>query len=181
MRRVLLVCGKRLSGKDWFIGQLVRLLGAVHFSPTTEFKRDVCREHGLDYGRMVDDRAYKERYRHLLVSEFRKSNERAPREYDERVVQLILADNGPRLVLVDVRLRAQVEFYRRALLDHVACRLVRVFASESVRVRRGFEFTAGVDDEQTETDLDDAWYDGQFKNDDARPVQAVNMVQVLFE
>jgi len=180
MRRVILVCGKRLSGKDWFIGQLVRLLGAVHFSPTTEFKRDVCRKYSLDYGRLQSERAYKEQHRHLLVSEFRASNERAPREYDERVVQLICAESGPRLILVDVRLRAQVEFYMRELLNRAECVLVRVRASDEVRARRGFAYTAGVDDEAAETDLDGARYDGTFENENARPAQTVVFIERLF-
>ena len=156
------------------------MLGAVHFSPTTEFKRDVCRKHGLDYDRLQSERAYKEQHRHLLVSEFRASNERAPREYDERVVQLIRAESGPRLILVDVRLRAQVEFYRRELLNRAECVLVRVHASSETRVRRGFVYTAGVDDEAAETDLDGARYDGTFENENARPVQTVVFIERLF-
>lgn len=59
------------------------------------------------------------------------------------------------VLITDCRRPTDLEFFRQ----NYKCRLIRVYCEEEVRIQRGFVFTAGIDDQETECALDsfDSW------------------------
>lgn len=60
----------------------------------------------------------------------------------------------PIVIVSDIRRRTDVAYFRSLQSDGIDVRTVRLFADDSVRIERGWQFQAGVDDVASECDLD---------------------------
>jgi phosphomevalonate kinase len=59
----------------------------------------------------------------------------------------------PIVIVSDVRRKTDIQWFRQTCGDKI--RTIRISASDGVRMRRGWQFQVGVDDIQSECDLDD--------------------------
>ncbi|NXA29809.1 PMVK kinase, partial [Ibidorhyncha struthersii] len=129
-------------------------------------------EHGLDFQRLLDASAYKERYRQDMIRWGEEKRHADPgffcRTAVEGAAQPVwvssgdvwgahgargtVADGPPVQVVSDTRRLSDVEWFRDVYGDTV--QTVRVVATEETRKRRSWVFVAGVDDAESECGLD---------------------------
>ncbi|XP_074785225.1 phosphomevalonate kinase isoform X2 [Athene noctua] len=144
-RAVLLLSGKRKSGKDFVAEELRSRLGP-----------DVCvvlrlsgplKERYAE--RLLDASSYKETYRQDMIRWGEEKRRADPGFFCRTAVQ---GAAQPVWVVSDTRRLSDVEWFRDVYGD--AVQTVRVVATEETRKRRNWVFVAGVDDAESECGLD---------------------------
>ena len=157
---LLAISGKRFSGKDTFAALLVE--GAARRGVTLEphafaaeskrmfVARETARGVSVDLERLLTDRSYKEQQRPQLTLFTMVSIKNDPLVFARSVSERIEASPNPGLI-TDVRLKLEVEF----LCLRFDLHLLRIVRSDEQRAASGWTYTPGVDDHQTETELDD--------------------------
>ncbi|XP_063213251.1 phosphomevalonate kinase [Chroicocephalus ridibundus] len=151
-RAVLLVSGKRKSGKDFVAEELRNRLGpdvCAVLRLSGPLKEQYAKEHGLDFQRLLDASAYKETYRQDMIRWGEEKRRADPGFFCRTAVE---GAAQPVWVVSDARRLSDVEWFRDVHGD--AVQTVRVVASEETRKRRNWVFTAGVDDAESECGLD---------------------------
>ncbi|XP_048785031.1 phosphomevalonate kinase [Lagopus muta] len=151
-RVVLLLSGKRKSGKDFVAAEIQKRLGpdvCTVLRLSAPLKERYAQEHGLDFQRLLDASAYKEQYRQDMIRWGEEKRRADPGFFCRTAVQ-----GAAQLVWVvsDTRRLSDVEWFRDAYGDAVLT--VRVTATEETRRRRSWVFVAGVDDAESECGLD---------------------------
>ncbi|NWR50980.1 PMVK kinase, partial [Regulus satrapa] len=95
-------------------------------------------EHGLDFQRLLDASAYKEKFRQDMIRWGEEKRRSDPGFFCRAAVRGALQ---PVWVVSDTRRLSDVEWFRDAYRD--AVRTVRVVASEETRRRRNWVFVTG--------------------------------------
>uniref|UniRef100_A0A182QJB3 Phosphomevalonate kinase n=1 Tax=Anopheles farauti TaxID=69004 RepID=A0A182QJB3_9DIPT len=166
-RVLLLLSGKRKCGKDFLADALLKRLGperAQIVRISEPIKRHWADSMGLNLDALLSDGAYKERYRKEMIE---WSDARRQEDYGVFCRAACLTINREICIVSDVRRKTDVRFFRETY-GPARLRTVRIEASESVRSARGWSFQAGIDDVQSECDLDDAGpWDLLLTNEDA--------------
>ncbi|NP_001232571.1 phosphomevalonate kinase [Taeniopygia guttata] len=153
-RAVLLLSGKRKSGKDFVAEELRSRLGpdvCTILRLSGPLKEQYAKEHGLDFQRLLDASAYKEEFRQDMIRWGEEKRRADPGFFCRAAVQGALQ---PVWVVSDTRRLSDVEWFRAAYGDVV--QTVRVVATEETRKRRNWVFVTGVDDAESECGLDQA-------------------------
>ncbi|XP_067395324.1 phosphomevalonate kinase [Emydura macquarii macquarii] len=151
-RLVLLLSGKRKSGKDFLAEELQNRLGpevCAILQLSAPLKEQYAKEHGLDFRRLLDSSNYKESYRQDMIRWGEEKRGTDPGFFCRIVVE---GATQPVWVVSDARRLSDVEWFQDVYGP--AVQLVRVVASEEARKRRKWVFVAGVDDAESECGLD---------------------------
>ncbi|XP_057689213.1 phosphomevalonate kinase [Corythoichthys intestinalis] len=149
---ILIFSGKRKSGKDYVANLLVDRLGddvcdVVRLS--APLKAAYAQEHGLDLEQLLGTGAYKEEYRADMIR-WGEARRRGDPGFFCR-----LATRGasrPVWVVSDARRMSDLRWFRSRFPGRTRC--IRVESRQETRGRRGWSFTAGVDDAESECGLD---------------------------
>uniref|UniRef100_A0A8D8KLV0 Phosphomevalonate kinase n=1 Tax=Culex pipiens TaxID=7175 RepID=A0A8D8KLV0_CULPI len=154
-RIVLLFSGKRKCGKDYLTERLLQRLTpdrAQIVRISEPIKRCWADKLGLDLGELLGDGPYKERYRREMIE---WSDGRRAEDYGffcrAACSEGVVAAREV-CIVSDVRRKTDVRFFRETFGERV--RTVRIVAGEETRAERGWKFQQGVDDVQSECDLD---------------------------
>ncbi|XP_050074037.1 probable phosphomevalonate kinase [Anopheles maculipalpis] len=153
-RIILLLSGKRKCGKDFLADALLKKLGtevAQIVRISEPIKRHWADCMGLNLGELLSDGAYKERYRKEMIE---WSDARRQEDYGVFCRAACTTINRPICIVSDVRRKTDVRYFRESFGPE-RIRTVRIEASEAIRAERGWQFQTGVDDVQSECDLDD--------------------------
>jgi len=162
---VICLSGKRKSGKDYVADRMLTDLGAMNVSAeirriSEPLKREYARIHQLDFDELLTTSAYKEVHRVQMV----EWGERIRQEDPEYFCRLAM-DKCPSTVCIvsDCRRPTDLLYFARHYSRLLS---VRIECCQRVRESRGFVFTPGVDDADTECALDahDRW-DFVLRND----------------
>lgn len=148
---VIILCGKRKSGKDYVAEKLVAQLSDVCsvLRLSKPLKEQYAKDHALDLHRLLDASEYKEAYRKDMIRWGEEMRERDPAYFCRLASQD--AENGrPVWLVTDARRPTDMDYFKSLY----PCITVRVTASEGARTERGWAFTAGVDDAASECALD---------------------------
>ncbi|XP_045130758.1 phosphomevalonate kinase-like [Portunus trituberculatus] len=152
---VLLFSGKRKSGKDYITDHLqerldeskskiIRLSGPI--------KQQFAEDNGLDYSQLLTASDYKEKYRSEMItwSEAKRAQDRG--YFIREAIKMFEGSKYPIWIVSDMRRRSDLAWFR----EHHSCAIysVRIIATEEARRKRGWVFTPGVDDAESECDLD---------------------------
>ncbi|XP_032254595.1 phosphomevalonate kinase [Halichoerus grypus] len=151
-RLVLLVSGKRKSGKDFVAEALRSRLGAdvcAVLRLSSPLKEQYAQEHGLDFQRLLGASVYKEAYRRDMIRWGEEKRQADPGFFCRKVVEGV---SQPVWLVSDTRRASDIQWFREAY--GAVTRTVRVVALEQSRQQRGWVFTAGVDDAESECGLD---------------------------
>ncbi|XP_004475095.2 phosphomevalonate kinase isoform X2 [Dasypus novemcinctus] len=151
-RLVLLFSGKRKSGKDFVTEALLSSLGAdvcAVLRLSGPLKAQYAQEHGLDFQRLLDASTYKEAFRRDMIRWGEEKRQADPGFFCRKAVEGV---PQPVWLVSDTRRLSDIQWFREAY--GAATRTVRVVASEQSRRQRGWEFTPGVDDAESECGLD---------------------------
>ncbi|XP_077012428.1 phosphomevalonate kinase [Tamandua tetradactyla] len=152
-RLVLLFSGKRKSGKDFVTEALLSRLGAdvcAVLRLSAPLKEQFAQEHGLDFQRLLDASTYKETFRKHMIRWGEEKRQADPGFFCRRIVEGI---SQPVWLVSDTRRLSDIQWFRETYGATV--QTVRVVASEQSRQQRGWVFTPGVDDAESECGLDD--------------------------
>lgn len=152
-RLVLLFSGKRKSGKDFVTEALQSRLGAgvcAILRLSGPLKEQYAQEHGLDFQRLLDASTYKEAYRRDMIRWGEEKRQADPGFFCRKIVEGI---SQPIWLVSDARRVSDIQWFQEAY--GAVTQTVRVVASEQSRQQRGWVFTLGVDDAESECGLDD--------------------------
>ncbi|EHB07298.1 Phosphomevalonate kinase [Heterocephalus glaber] len=151
-RLVLLFSGKRKSGKDFVTEALRSRLGAdvcAVLRLSGPLKKQYAQEHGLSFERLLDASSYKEAYRSDMIRWGEEKRRADAGFFCRKVVEGV----SQQVWLVsDTRRVSDVQWFQEAY--GTVTQTVRVVASEQSRRQRGWVFTPGVDDAESECGLD---------------------------
>lgn len=151
-RLVLLFSGKRKSGKDFVTDALQSRLGAdvsAILRLSGPLKEQFAQEHNLDFQRLLDATTYKETYRQDMIRWGEEKRQADPGFFCRKVVEGI---SQPVWLVSDARRLSDIQWFLEAYGS--LTKTVRVVATEKSREQRGWVFTPGVDDAESECGLD---------------------------
>ena len=161
-KAIVLVNGKRKSGKDYFASSLRDTLSfssqIIHLS--NEIKREYATLHNLDYEELLTDSPYKDKYRKEMIALGESRRNEDPSYYCHLATQHATADIW---IIVDNRRETDIKYFKTNYPQK--CLVIRVTADESVRINRGWSYKTGVDDVVSECGLDEYPHDIVIVND----------------
>lgn len=154
---VIILSGKRKCGKD-FVGNLLQQkIGSrlIAFRIAEPIKSHFAKNHNLNLEQLMSSSDYKEKYRQEMVKwseEVRKSDS----DYFLKItIQESQANKYPIWMLTDARRLTDVQYFKNNVkFQNSKIISLRITASDQTRKRRGWEFTDGIDNAETECGLD---------------------------
>ncbi|CAH8603811.1 unnamed protein product [Dicrocoelium dendriticum] len=170
----IIISGKRKCGKDYFVHLLAKKLTlnglsnvVVHLS--LPIKSHFAKTLDLSLDELLSGGPYKETYRKEMVSWAENQMLDDPHIFARQSLEMAMSSTPmlPSVVIVaDARRPSDLSFFF-GLWGRSRCLLLRICASESVRVKRGWGFTESIDNATTECGLDMvADWDHLVTNDD---------------
>ena len=128
-------------------------------------------DHGLELDRLMDSSVYKEAHRTAMIEWSEKIRDQDSGYFCRLAVQK--APPNKVWLVVDARRPTDMEFFKTRYEGGRKGKVltVRVTADLEVRQRRGWEFTAGVDDATSECGLDQYQCDRTVSNNSDDPYQ----------
>ncbi|XP_014235774.1 phosphomevalonate kinase [Trichogramma pretiosum] len=165
--RILIFSGKRKSGKDFITDELFKRLGddkSVIIKLSGPIKTHWAKVKNLDADQLFGDGKYKEIYRLEMAKWGEHMRNKDYGYFCRAAIQMYNASNKSIWIVSDARRKSDLKWFREYC--HSACRTIRVSCSDETRAQRGYVFTRGIDDAETECDLDDVLdWDLEVKND----------------
>ncbi|XP_076681968.1 phosphomevalonate kinase isoform X1 [Andrena cerasifolii] len=154
--RILLFSGKRKSGKDFITNILQERIGAdrsVTVKLSGPIKSHWAKSLGLDIDQLLGDGEYKENYR-LKMAKWGETTRKKDHGYFCReAIEMYNAYSKSIWIVSDVRRKTDIEWFVENFGG--ACKTIRIVSDDVTREKRGWTFVAGIDDSETECDLDD--------------------------
>ncbi|XP_064098459.1 phosphomevalonate kinase-like isoform X1 [Macrobrachium nipponense] len=152
---ILLFSGKRKSGKDYItdllqsrigndLSKILRLSGPI--------KQQFALDNGLDYEKLLSASEYKEKYRLEMISWSEAKRAKDSGFFIRAAIEMFEASKFPVWIVSDMRRRSDLQWFKENYGDVLYS--VRIKTSIEVREKRGWIFTPGVDDAESECDLD---------------------------
>jgi phosphomevalonate kinase len=178
---VCIFSGKRKSGKDFVVEKLKSLIGVDRCEVlrlSGPLKHEYALIHGLDFDKLLDSSSYKEKFRKDMIQWGEDKRNQDPSYFCSLAAKMAYHEdsldnssstgNPLRLVTKQVWFVSDARrvtdlLYFRSNYAHVLH--VRVEASEEVRKSRGWTFTAGIDDAESECGLDNEIFEFVIKNE----------------
>ncbi|CAG7816806.1 unnamed protein product [Allacma fusca] len=153
---LVLISGKRKSGKDYFTDRLIETFGAEKTAIlriAAPIKHYWSVKNNLDYEKMLGTSGYKEQHRFKMVEWSQEVRTKNYGYFNVEAIRMGKAEGKPIWICSDIRHRRDYNWFREFYPDLV--KRIRVFATEDVRKSRGWLFTPGIDDGPSECNLDD--------------------------
>jgi len=171
---ILLLNGKRKSGKDYVAELLHGRLGAAQSAIvrlSAPIKSRFAEEYKLDYNKLLSDSDYKEKYRQEMIVWGERMRAVDNGCFCRLALEMADCTDRPVWIVSDTRRRTDLSWFRAQYGERV--KTLHIEASLTVRQLRGFVFTEGVDDVESECDLDGVTgWDLTLVNDgDSAPVE----------
>uniref|UniRef100_A0A9J8AIG1 Phosphomevalonate kinase n=1 Tax=Cyprinus carpio carpio TaxID=630221 RepID=A0A9J8AIG1_CYPCA len=129
-------------------------------------KQQYAQDHNLDYEELLGSGQYKESYRADMI----RWGEMKRQQDSGFFCRLAIKHaTQPVWIISDCRRMSDVQWFHEEFPDKCVC--VRVEASEQTRSQRGWRFTTGIDDAESECGLDEGVkFDCIIRNDGADDV-----------
>ncbi|VDM23768.1 unnamed protein product, partial [Hydatigera taeniaeformis] len=174
--RFIAISGKRKCGKDYFATilrnevqeRLGQTASIIHISGP--IKRAFAEEHHLELQELMSSSAYKEDFRRQMVRWGEALRRKDPTVFCRKSLEYLIKDSffKPAFVIVaDCRRPTDLEYFSSLNRDFPLLHL-RVSASPVTRRARGWIYTSGIDDAETECALDKAPFDVLVVNESQR-------------
>lgn len=113
-------------------------------------KRFWAEKNKLDLGELLSDGAYKETYRKEMI---KWSDEQRKKDYGVFCRDAMTKSGKAICIVSDVRRKNDIKYFREQYGDKLI--LIRIKCDDEIRIGRGWTFQEGVDDIESECDLDD--------------------------
>ncbi|KAJ8877227.1 hypothetical protein PR048_021681 [Dryococelus australis] len=157
-KTVLLISGKRKSGKDFISENFLNKLGAdktVIIRISAPIKIHWSKLHNLDFDKLLSTDEYKEKYRKDMILWGEQIRHQDYGYFCRAAIEMFDVMQKEIWVVSDVRRQTDVRWFRENFGDTV--KTLRLEASEDIRKQRGFVFTSVVDPETLYCDLQSYW------------------------
>ncbi|XP_011196638.1 phosphomevalonate kinase [Zeugodacus cucurbitae] len=152
VKKILLISGKRKSGKDYISSTLKNILGdrcqIVRISEP--IKTEWAKRLNLNLEELLSDGPYKENYRKDMIE---WSDSVRIKDYGYFCRSAMLHVHAEIVIVSDIRRKTDITYFNENYGSLVLT--IRINTKDSIRVERGWIFTKGVDDVPSECDLDD--------------------------
>ncbi|XP_050300752.1 phosphomevalonate kinase [Anthonomus grandis grandis] len=176
---ILLFSGKRKSGKDYICEKLKSVLGenkCCVIRISAPIKKSYAENHNLDFNELLSDSPYKETYRLDMINWSEEVRKKDPGFFCK--VACSLAPNKDVWIISDIRRKSDIKWFKE---NYTNLSTIRISADLDIRKQRGWIFTKGVDDVESECGLDDFGpWDVEFVNDSnqdsERIIQSIQML-----
>ncbi|KOC70409.1 Phosphomevalonate kinase [Habropoda laboriosa] len=155
-RVILLFSGKRKSGKDYITNVLQERIGfdsSVIIKLSGPIKIHWAKSQGLDIDQLLGDGEYKENYRYKMAKWGESIRKQDYGYFCRAAIDMCNAHNKPIWIVSDVRRKTDIQWFIQNFGD--ACKTIRIVSDDVIRKKRGWMFVSGIDDSETECDLDD--------------------------
>ncbi|GFT22655.1 phosphomevalonate kinase [Trichonephila clavipes] len=152
---IIILSGKRKCGKDYIADLLFKRFGekeAVIIRLSGPLKQQYALENNLNYEKLLDASQYKEVFREKMISWGEAIRNQDPGYFCHHAVQQSQAKFKKVWIISDARRKTDIEFFLSNYPNKTYT--VRISASDTVRKERGWNYTEGVDDCESECGLD---------------------------
>ncbi|KDR07077.1 phosphomevalonate kinase [Zootermopsis nevadensis] len=152
---ILLFSGKRKSGKDYITDRIFDRLGkdnAAMIKISAPIKTHWAEKHDLNFEELMGTGEYKEKHRQDMIKWSEDIRQKDCGYFCQAAVEMFNAHEKPVWIVSDTRRRSDLKWFKENYGN--AVKTVRVLADDDVRTQRGWVFTTGIDDAETECDLD---------------------------
>ncbi|XP_069032635.1 phosphomevalonate kinase-like isoform X2 [Embiotoca jacksoni] len=149
---ILVFSGKRKSGKDYVTDLIQERLGCEAccvLRLSGPLKQQYAQEHGLDLDQLLGPGPYKEQYRADMIRWGETRRNQDPGFFCRLATK---EARQPVWLVSDARRLSDLQWFWSEFPQQT--RSIRVQSSEKTRTQRGWSFTAGVDDAESECGLD---------------------------
>ncbi|KAK9891078.1 hypothetical protein WA026_013401 [Henosepilachna vigintioctopunctata] len=169
-KKILLLSGKRKSGKDFLAEKLKSILGedCTVLRISEPIKKHYAEKCGVNFKELLGDGPFKEKYRKEMIVWGEQIRAEDPGYFCRLVCKN--AQKTAFWIISDIRRKSDIHFFEQNYGNKM--KSVRINTSKEIRESRGWVYTIGVDDVQSECDLDDYadWdvivsNDGHYEND----------------
>ncbi|XP_014254298.1 phosphomevalonate kinase [Cimex lectularius] len=154
-----LFSGKRKSGKDFLTDRLYEKLNkdkAVVLKISGPIKSHWAKSKNLSYDDLLNSSEYKEQHRKDMIEWSESIRKEDYGYFCSAAVNMYNAKTKPIWIVSDIRRKTDIRWFKE---NYNVVKTVRVICDEDVRKQRGWEFSEGIDDKESECDLDcyDDW------------------------
>ncbi|XP_003695278.1 phosphomevalonate kinase [Apis florea] len=153
---VLLFSGKRKCGKDYITNILYERIGSdssVIIKISAPIKSHWAKSHDLNIDQLMGDGKYKENYRLEMVKWGENIRNTDPGYFCRAALDIYNAYDKSIWIVSDIRRKTDIQWFTENFKD--ICKTIRIESDDSIRIERGWTFVTGIDDAETECDLDD--------------------------
>ena len=155
---IIVVSGKRKSGKDFFTDNLVKQISEVNchiLKVSSPIKRHFSKKYNLSYSELITSSNYKEQCRAEMIKWGEEQRSKDSAIFCRAEKNLAVEASKPVWILSDARRPSDVKYFRDYSKETKAQFYgVRVSADIQTRESRGWKFTKDVDDVDSECALD---------------------------
>lgn len=151
---VFVFSGKRKSGKDYVADLLQRRIGkdkCAVIRLSGPLKEIYAKEHGLDFKELLNASGYKEIHREKMIKLGEEKRDEDPSYFCRLATEGEEAEKNV-WIISDARRKTDIAYFKERFCERT--KLVRIVANDDVRTGRGFVYTPGVDDAESECGLD---------------------------
>lgn len=152
---ILVISGKRKSGKDFMTDLLVKRLGPEKCAVirlSGPIKERYALEHNLDYQKLLEASEYKEIYRLEMIHWSEKIRTAQPDYFCYHAILQSRARIKNIWIVSDARRQTDIDFFHKKFPDITS--FIRIHSSLEVRKSRRWNFITGIDDCESECGLD---------------------------
>ncbi|KAF7996637.1 hypothetical protein HCN44_002283 [Aphidius gifuensis] len=153
---ILLFSGKRKSGKDYITDKLFDKLGSdnsVILKLSGPIKSHWANTQQLNLNDLLSDGPYKEQYRLQMIKWGEETRNKDYGYFCNAAIDMYNAREKKIWIVSDVRRKTDIKWFTENYKN--ICKTIRIISNNDIRSQRGWIFTPGVDDSETECDLDD--------------------------
>ncbi|XP_076625058.1 phosphomevalonate kinase [Colletes latitarsis] len=166
---ILLFSGKRKSGKDFITNALHEKIGSassVIIRLSGPIKSHWAKSLDLDIDQLLGDGKYKESYRLEMVKWGESMRKEDNGYFCRAALDMYNAYSKPLWIVSDIRRKTDIQWFKQNFEG--ICKTIRIVSDNLIREKRGWAFIPGIDDSETECDLDDikSWDLEVTNNDD---------------
>ncbi|KAG7189899.1 hypothetical protein KM043_006069 [Ampulex compressa] len=159
-RAILLFSGKRKSGKDFITDILHERIGpsnSVVIKLSGPIKAHWAKSLNLDIDQLLGDGKYKENHRHEMVKWGESIRKQDYGYFCSAAIDMYNARSKPIWIVSDVRRKTDIKWFVENF--GAPCKNIRIVSDDTIRANRGWVYRPGIDDSETECDLDvvDSW------------------------
>ncbi|XP_069694888.1 phosphomevalonate kinase isoform X2 [Periplaneta americana] len=135
-------------------------------------------KHHLNFEELMSAGEYKEKHRQDMIKWSEEIRNNNYGYFCEAAVKMFKAHEKPIWIVSDIRRKTDLKWFRENYGS--AVKTVRVVADDDVRRQRGWVFTTGIDDAETECNLDEETeWDWKIVNNDNEAETELGMLSIL--
>lgn len=177
VKQIIVLSGKRKSGKDFVADQLVKNFGTekcLLIRTSKPIKSHFAKLYGLDLEKMMTASNYKEKIRKKMVAWGEEQRKIDPYVFCKTVTDEAELLGKPIWIVSDCRRLTDIDYFLKyAMTESVPVNFVRVNSDNKTREGRGWVYTVEIDDAETECQLDAyANWDTILQNSDGDNVKS---------